>query len=132
MVPDDVVAEVRMPNQAEQVARAFSSGLLERIAVDAPEDLLVFAELRKRFGPGESACLALATANGWCVASDEKGTYVREVEARLGAGHLLTTPGLLVLCVRTGLLTVEQADAIKDELAGHRFKMKFDSFREKL
>jgi predicted nucleic acid-binding protein len=132
VIPDDVVSEVRMPDQAEQVAQAFASGLLERIAVDAPADLAVFGELRERFGAGESACLALATANGWCVASDEGRAYVREVGARLGPGHLLTTPGLLVLCIRAGHLTVAQADAIKDELARHRFKMKFSSFTEKL
>jgi hypothetical protein len=50
--------------------------------------------------------------------------------ARLGKGNTLTTPGLLLVAIRDGLLTVEEADAMKAKLETRRFTMPFQSFRE--
>jgi hypothetical protein len=38
----------------------------------------------------------------------------------------------LLRCIRLGVLTVDQADELKAELATKRFRMTFDSFRELL
>jgi hypothetical protein len=40
-------------------------------------------------GQGEAACVAMAAAGGWMVASDERRQFRREVVARLGEGHLI-------------------------------------------
>lgn len=40
----------------------------------------------------------------------------------------MTTPGLLLLAIQKGVLTIAEADAIKVTLERHRFKMSFDSF----
>jgi hypothetical protein len=66
------------------------------------------------------------------VACDEGGRFRREARARVGGDRLLNTPGILLLAIRSGLLTVEQADGIKDVLAQRRYKMAFGSFRELL
>jgi len=47
---------------------------------------------------------------------------------QLGATRLLTTPAILLRCIRAGVLTVADADAIKAELERHRFRMAFTSF----
>jgi predicted nucleic acid-binding protein len=93
-------------------------------------ELTTYAELRRVMGKGEAACLALAEARGWIVASDEKKRFRREVIARLGEERLVTTAGLFVLAIRAGLLSVEEADQAKAILERHRFRMKFRSFRE--
>ena len=47
--------------------------------------------------------------------------------------ELLSTEDLMVSIIQSGILTVEQADAIKDDWeANHRFKLMFASFAEKL
>ena len=74
----------------------------------------------------------MAAARGWMVASDERRRFRREVVARLGEGRLVTTAGLLVLAIRAGLLSVEEADHAKAVLEQHRFRMTFASFRELL
>jgi predicted nucleic acid-binding protein len=79
---------------------------------------------------GEAACLALAVHRGALVASDEKRAFKREAETRLGPGRILNTPGLFLIGIRRGLLTVEEADDLKRALESKRFRMKFDSFRE--
>jgi predicted nucleic acid-binding protein len=94
--------------------------------------LTTYAELRRIMGQGEAACLALAEARGWLIASDEKRRFRREVQARLGTGRLITTAGLFVLAIRAGLLSVEQSDQAKALLEQHRFRMAFGSFRELL
>jgi hypothetical protein len=43
-------------------------------------------------------------------------------------GRLLTTPGAILRCMLNGVLTIADADAIKDRLSARRFVMKFASF----
>jgi predicted nucleic acid-binding protein len=81
-------------------------------------------------GEGEAACLAVATTRGWLVASDEKRAFLREARNRLGPGRILNTPGLLVLAIRAGLITLEEADRAKHLLEQHRFRMRFNSFKD--
>jgi len=81
-------------------------------------------------GKGEAACLAMAEARGWMIASDEKKRFRREVTARLGLERLVTTAGLFVIAIRAGVISVEEADQAKEILERHRFRMAFRSFRE--
>ncbi|HSK77721.1 MAG TPA: hypothetical protein VLQ45_14820, partial [Thermoanaerobaculia bacterium] len=95
-------------------------------------ELALFVDLRQIMGLGEAACLAMAVHRGALIASDEKRVFKREAEARLGLGRLLNTPGLLVLAIRRGILTVNEADGLKRDLEVGRFRMRFESFRELL
>ena len=81
---------------------------------------------------GEAACIARAVRRGALVASDEKRAFRREAEARLGPGRVLNTPGLLLLGIRRGILTVDEADEMKQTLERLRFRMMFESCRELL
>jgi hypothetical protein len=81
-------------------------------------------------GNGEGACLAMAEARGWLIASDEKRRFRREVIARLGEERLMTTAGLFVIATCAGTLSVEEADQAKEVLEKHHFHMAFRSFRE--
>lgn len=69
---------------------------------------------------------------GWYIASDEKKRFLREAEARVGAGRVITTVDVFVLAIKAGLLTIEDADADKLTLESKRFKPKpsFTSYRE--
>jgi len=40
---------------------------------------------------------------------------------------MLTTPGILLLAIRAGLLTMARADEMKAALEGKRFRMTFSS-----
>lgn len=129
VVPRDVVAEVRYPGQAHRLEEAVTCGDLRLDDVEEQE-LSVYAELCQTVGSGEAACLAIAQARGWLVATDELGRVRRWVRENLGAHRVINTPGLLVLAIRSGLLTVERADELKATLEERRFRMAFASFRE--
>ncbi len=130
VVPEQVVKEVKDADQAKAVQAAVSAGLLQEIQLTDPAELTVYAELIQILGIGEAACLSLAECRQWLIASDEKRKFRREATARLGAGRLLNTPGILALAISGGIITVEDADRAKAILEQHRFIMSFASFRD--
>jgi predicted nucleic acid-binding protein len=82
-------------------------------------------------GRGEAASLALAVSLGQSyVASDERRVFLREARMRLGEGRIIDTPGLLLLAIRRGTLTLDDADRAKATLETQRFTMRFDSFAD--
>lgn len=132
VVPEEVIAEVSRPDQAAILQRALDAGHMERVVICDPAEIALYAELRDSVGRGEAACLALARSRGWLVASDERGRFLRIAREQLGERRLLNTPGILVLAIRAGHLTVEEADQMKGILERHRFRMRFASFRDVL
>lgn len=130
VVPEHVRDEITIPEQRAALDAAVSDGWLKIEVITDLGVLTVFTELIEHIGRGEAACIAIAAKEGWSIASDEKKRFLREATARVGAGHVLTTVDVFVLAIKTGLLTVEDADADKVTLEGIRFKMSFASFQE--
>jgi predicted nucleic acid-binding protein len=132
VVPDHVIAEITVPGQQQALQIAFTRGTIRQQSITDPRELATYAGLRRSMGSGEAACLAMAEVRGWLIASDEKRRFRREVIARLGEGRLVTTAGLFVIAIRAGVISVEDADQVKELLQRHRFRMAFRSFRELL
>lgn len=130
VVTDEVYAEVRRPDHREILDAALAAGSWARESLMEPEAIELFATLSVTMGRGEAASLALAVTRGCYVASDERKAFLREARARLGDGRIVNTPGLFVLAIKRGTLTVADADAAKAELEIRRFRMRFGSFAE--
>jgi predicted nucleic acid-binding protein len=130
--PEEVLAEIVSERERILVHASRTRGDLGDIAFSEVAELALFVELRQSLGMGEAACLALAVHRGALVASDEKRAFRREAETRLGPSRILNTPGLLLLAIRRGLLTITEADELKRALEAKRFRMKFGSFEELL
>ena len=129
-IPNHVRQEISYPAQKEAIDQAIQEGHLIEIALTDLQELRLYAGYRRRLGDGEAACLAVAMHRRWVLASDEKRILRREVLEKLGEQYLLNTPGILVKAIREHIVTVEEADRIKDDLAKHRFVMKIRSFRD--
>ncbi len=131
IVTEHVAAELEQPEQRARVETAIEEGHIEKIAVKQNPALEIFGDLTDHVGDGEAACIALAEDRGWEVATDEQRRAKAEAKARLGGNDPLTTPDLLIKAIRQGLVSVDEADRLKDDLEeNHRFKMSFDSFSE--
>jgi predicted nucleic acid-binding protein len=130
VVTREVDLEVTVPDQRRAVDEMFARGKVRRESLESIDELRAFADLRQLLGLGEASCLAMAQCRGFCLASDERRALLREARARLGEGKVLTTPGLIVLSIRAGLLDIDAADAAKAVLERHRFTMRFRSFAE--
>ncbi len=111
---------------------AIVAGLMDRTAIQSVEELAVYSHLTSVLGSGEAACLAVAQSRGWHLACDERRVFLREARARIGEDRLINTPGMYVLWIRTGILTVVEADAARSALESKRFRMTFGSFQELL
>ena len=81
-------------------------------------------------GKGEAICLAIAHERKFYVACDERGRFLRTVRETIGEDCVVNTPGIILMAIRQGLITVEEADELKNELEARSFKMKFNSFAE--
>jgi predicted nucleic acid-binding protein len=128
---DEVVEEIVYPEQRPLVDAAIQEGALRCESLTDIAALRDFAELRSVLGRGEAACLAFAQHTGALLASDDR--VARHLaRSRLGEGAIVTTPDVLLLAIRAGLITVDEADEIKLRLDSHRFQMTFGSFRELL
>jgi len=132
VVPEHVVAEITDATQADALRAALDAGGLDEVRMTDADEISRYAELAATLGRGESACLAMAEARGWTVASDERRAFRRTAVDRLGEQRLLTTPALIVHAIRAGLVTVAKADQWKRLLEQRRFRMKFASFGELL
>ena len=135
VIADEVIAEFAQADQQQIIAEAMAAGHVQRESISSPDELAklaLFAELRQILGAGESSCLTLAEKRGWIVACDEKRVFLREATRRLGAGRILNTPGIYVLGIQAGSITVAAADEAKAILEKHRFQMAFRSFSDLL
>jgi predicted nucleic acid-binding protein len=132
VVPDHVREEIIVPEQRAMLDQAMADGLLKVASITEPEDIALFAGLTTHLGRGEAACLVLAVRNGWTVASDEKRRFRREAVSRIGTDRIIGTVDFYKHAIRAGLVTIDEADTDKAALEGLRFKMPFESFREKV
>ena len=131
--PEEVAEEITCPNQAAALADAVRQSYLERESITDPQELRTYTELRgRRIGKGEAACLAMAVHRGWTLASDERGRFLRVARELLGTDRIVNTPGILLQAIRTAVVCVNEADAMKTVLERKRFRMTFRSFRDLL
>jgi predicted nucleic acid-binding protein len=128
-VPQEVLDEITVDEQRRQIEAAVASGGLRLARIEAVEELQAFAEYAGQFGKGESACLAIASCRKWVVGTDETKDKRLAREISASGIQVINTPGVLLTAIRQGVLSVNDADAIKVELERHRFTMSFDTFR---
>lgn len=128
--PPEVIAEIEYQDQRQAIEQAIQQGWLQLMRLEDPIELETYAKANELLGSGESACWALAVRRNWVLATDDsKGAKWKKVISAPGI-QLLNTPGIILLAIRAGLLTVQQADEIKATLEQSRFKMAFRSFAD--
>ena len=94
-------------------------------------ELALFAQLTVTLGAGESAAIAAAASRSLRVGIEDRAAK-RAAGPLVGQNNILTTTHLMIGMIQDGLLTVEEADAIKSDWAtNHRFNLAhFQSFAE--
>ena len=124
----EVLDEIKDLDQRAAVDEAIAAGHLDEIKLDQAGELSLFVNFNATLGKGESACLALAKARGWTIATDESKDPKWKRMIAGGGFAIINTPGILLAAIRAGRLSIAEADQIKTTLEQRRFKMKFDSF----
>lgn len=122
------------PEQIGLLDAAVDSGGLEEIRVDKPAELEAFAKLHAtgRIGEGECSAIAVAANRQLPLAIDDRRA-IREARRHRRSIALMNTESIMLSLIRTDVLGVEEADAIKREWEdNHRFRLPFDSFGDRL
>lgn len=132
LITDHVRQEITEHYQEQFVflKEALKQGILEEISVTDPEEIETFVKLTglESFGNGECACIAVALHRSYTLAIDDKKA-IKQAHLSCPTISIVTTEDLMVSMIKAELITVNEADAIKNEWASsHRFKLKIRSF----
>lgn len=108
-----VLDQLRSDDTRRPVEQAIVAGLISvvHISSDDPAELDAVAEWSESVDEGEAECIALALTRGWLVGLEDRAAQ-RAVRRRGGDPAWVSCADLLVLAVRAGRLTLEEADAI--------------------
>ena len=87
------------------------------------------AELQAvNIGDGERGAIAAAYARGYAIAINDYRA-VQRLPPKFKSLQREDTTSIMVSLIRAGVVTVSEADAIKDDwAANHRFRLKFPTF----
>ena len=130
VITEEVLSELTDEGQRTEILAGIDGGQFERFAIQKLNTVERFADLATVMGKGEASAIAAAESEGWFIATDEGSRARRTINEGACAGRLMTTPGILLHLLKSNVLTIDDADAIKTELEGHRFLMNFKSFRD--
>ena len=129
---DQVLDEVRRPEQREAVEGAVKAEILDLQSVRNPVEVALFANLRAdgRLGAGECAVLAVAINRNWVAGLQDRRART-EGQRRREDLVLWQTEDLVLKLIQSGHLTREEADGFLVEWAAkHRFRSRLTSFRD--
>lgn len=129
VILDQVLDEVRRPEQRKAVEDAVATGTLGIQSVRNPTEVSLFAELRAggRLGAGECAVLAVAISRRWIAGLQDRRAQAEGRRRRKDLAYC-QTEDLVWKLIQSGQLTVEEADSFLTEWAArHHFKSRLAS-----
>ena len=108
---DQVLDEVRRPEQRVVVDGAVKTGILDLQSVRNPVEVTLFANLRTdgRLGAGECAVLAVALNRNWVAGLQDRRARV-EGQRRCEDLALCQTEDLVLKLIQSEHLTLEESD----------------------
>lgn len=138
IVTEQVMGELADFGQQRAYATALSAGHLTEmwIADQAEIETQTIDQLMHTtsLGVGERSAIAVALHRGYRLATDDRRAInhaMREAEREGTLISIVRTQDIVVELIECGALSLEEADAMRDEWArNHRFALKIASFRE--
>lgn len=116
-IADTVVAEILRPEQAVALQACLQAGTIALAIVEGDEETNWYGPLAIRLGAGDAACMAIAAARGWTLASNEKGRqFRREAKAHLGSARTLKTADFVAELIRRHALDAAMLRRWQDQL----------------
>lgn len=112
LVTEEVIMEIKWPEQVRVLDASLQNGMLRRISLSSLEELALFARLHQILDLGEAASLAYAAVNACYLLSDEtQGAFMREVRRHIGEKRLVRTATLLAQTIDSHIVSVVDLSA---------------------
>lgn len=133
-VTEHVAEEVEnhYADERRRLDTAIRSGALREERVDARILAAIsgWSAASRRLGLGERSAITLAISNGWLLAIDDRRATKEALKISPDL-RILTTQDLVVSILREDLLSIAEADSIKDIWSTRfRFHLRIDSFAD--
>lgn len=125
------------PKQLAVLTAAKDAGIIKELQITELAEITLMSSIRtrpggKRLGVGECSAIAVAVNRGYELGIDDEPA-IKQIQSLKLNVKVHRTRDIVVALIRTGNLSVEDADAIKvDWETNHRFRQKFKSFGELL
>jgi len=103
----------------KQIHPLAEDGWIELVSMAGHEELRTFQSLPRRLHHGEAACLAIARHRGWFFFSD--GKLARKLTESFGI-LVSGTLGVLVQSVKRGSITLEEGDALLQQMIARGYR----------
>ncbi len=101
LVTDEVVNEIRRPDQAIILQAAIKERLIYKVSISTLDELELFTKLQAVLDLGEASSLAFASINQCLFLSDEtQRAFMREVRSLIGEKRLVRTYTVLAMAIR--------------------------------
>jgi hypothetical protein len=136
LATDHVENEIIDEAQRTAFLEAVAAGQLDTCTVNDPREVELFLRLGPGvcLGAGECSAIAVAINRRHAIAIDDNkalGRAFRDAGLENVRIEIIRTPDVMIALIRAGLLTVEEADNIKDEWAReHRFRINAATFAD--
>ena len=133
-ITDHILDEITYEKQRDLLEKSISDGTFEQVSLATMEELVIFAKLTSRgnLGMGECSAIAYAIYHKHTLAIDDglATKVAKNMAEELMVGlEVLSTQDIILSLINEGILSISEADEIKDDWAlNHRFKLKIDSF----
>ena len=134
VILDEVMEEInRVPHLAEKVITSITNGSIQRVSmIAASAEALELAKYLEdgKYGRGESACMAYLKHNDGSLGSNNLADIKKfcvDTNKRL-----ITTGDALYQALKSGIITLNEGDAIWTRMLDKRRKLPTDSFSEYL
>jgi predicted nucleic acid-binding protein len=124
----DVLEELE-PNCRQQVDELLARNQLAVVMLDGRDELERWATYTLRLDAGEAATLAAAAARGWSIAVDERAAR-RIAGQDIGPNRITGTVGILRAAVADNHLTIEEGDALLQQMIDEGYWSPLQSLRE--
>lgn len=131
-IVEDVRAEILDANQVSVLEEALLVENIRIYQVTHLEDIQLAMKLRDDLGIGSGEAFSFLAAkreNAVLAIDDERA--VKRAKRFVTGVEIVTTPEIIIQSIRKGIITIVEADVIKNEWATqHRFLLPFNSFSD--
>ena len=130
-IPTEVYAEIQAGleegyaflSQVEAaISPLFEDGWIVLVALEGDAEFSLFGQISDNLHPGEAACLTIAKQRDWLLLTDDQAA--RKLATKLGL-ELSGTLGILVQAVKTGLLALDEANTLLDQMIANGYRSPF-------
>lgn len=132
IIPTEVIVEaVRHKVLEKIVSDALSKGWIKEHTInfkDYPQQCKIYAQLSKRFDPGESAVIAIAQDQGCTVGSDDLRAIVKY--CRKNDIEFIGSLGILYHAYSKEIIDEDEGTSIIKDLVRRNDKIPVDNFRD--